>query len=173
MKFKFTDTVGTIKEVSSHVEKDAVLIDSVVNDIVSPYSEDLDNYVALIRAALSNGEVKPTDSQLEDFCINLSTLLYFISGKCETIGIRDDISKAIWKEVYNKARNDGTGTVADKNSFAELQAQKEQLTNICYSRAYKVLKAKTEAAQELLSSCKKVLSNRMKEYELTHVSFNK
>ena len=173
MKFKITDTVGTVKEVSNQVEEDSALIDKVVSDIVSPYSRDLDAYVEMISATLRNGEVKPTDSELEDFCINLSTLLYFISGRCENLGIRDDVSKAIWKEVYNKARNDGSGTVADKNSFAELQAQKEQLTNICYSRAYKVLKAKTEAAQELLSSCKKVLSNRMKEYELTHIAVNR
>ena len=61
------------------------------------------------------------------------------------------------------------GTVADKDALAELSAQQEQITNICYNRAYKILKAKVENAQELLGSCKKVLTRRMSEFELTRI----
>ena len=83
-----------------------------------------------------------------------------------------DISKAIYKEVYNTNRDSIKGTVADKNSLAELASQQEYLTNICYSRAYKIMKAKVENAQELLASCKKVLSHRMQEMELTKLGGN-
>ena len=62
-----------------------------------------------------------------------------------------------------------TGTVADKDSLAELYSQQEQITNVCYNRAYKIMRSKIENAQELLSSCKKVLSRRMSEFELTHM----
>ena len=37
-------------------------------------------------------------------------------------------------------------------------------------RAFKIMKSKVENAQELLGSCKKVLSRRMNEYNLTHMT---
>lgn len=155
-----------------HVEDNSKTVDGIVNDIIRPYCADLDKYVAFIRECLKDGEHPPTNAELEDFCLNLSTQIYFASGMCEQLGVRDDISKAVYKEMYNTSRDGAGGTVADKNSFAELQSQQEQLVSICYSRAYKTLKAKVDAAQELLSSVKKVLSHRMQEMELTHMTSN-
>ena len=165
---KVADVVSTIK---NKVEKASVNVDEIVDGIIKPYCKDLDKYVRFIAECLRDGEKPPTTAELEDFCLNLSTDIYFASGMCEQLGVRDDISKAIWKEMYNTARdNNATGTVADKNTQAELQSQHEQLVNVCYSRAYKTMKAKVDAAQELLSSCKKVLSHRMQEEQLTHLS---
>ena len=102
--------------------------------------------------------------------MNLSTYIYFAGGMCEQLGIRDDISKSLWKEIYHTKRNElERGTVADKDSLAELASQQEQLTNICYNRAYRIMKSKVENAQELMSSCKKVLSRRLAEIELTRL----
>ena len=163
-------TADQLKEKSKSVEANSELMDEVVNSIVEPYCKDLDKYVKFIRTCLQDGEKMPTNEELDDFCMNLSTLIYFASAMCERIGIRDDISKAIYKEVYHSKRSElEHGTVADKNSLAELQAQNEQLTSICYARAYKIMKAKVESAQELLGSCKKVLSRRMSEQELTRI----
>ena len=153
-----------------HVEDNSKLIDNIVNEIITPYCGDLDRYVSFIRDCLKDGENPPTNSELEDMCLNLSTQIYFAGGFCEQLGIRDDISKAVYKETYNTSRDGAGGTVQDKNSFAELQSQQEQLVSICYTRAYKTLKAKVEAAQELMSSCKKVLSHRMQEEQLTNMS---
>jgi len=102
--------------------------------------------------------------------MNLSTLIYFAGGMCEQLGIRDDISRSLYKEVYHTARSaQNSGTIADKDSVAELMSQQEQVINICYNRAYKIMKSKVENAQELLGSCKKVLSRRMSEQELTRM----
>ena len=159
-----------VKEIKLHVEKNSETIESIVNDIIRPYCKDLDQYVEFIGDCLKAGENPPTDSELDDFCLNLSTYIYFAGGMCEQLGIRDDISKAVWKETYHSARSDlERGTVADKDSLAELSSQQEQLTNICYNRAYKIMKSKVENAQELLQSCKKVLSRRMQEQELTRI----
>lgn len=155
-----------------HVEDNSKVIDGIVNDIIQPYCGDLDKYVRFIRECLKDGENPPSDSELEDFCLNLSTQIYFASGMCEQLGVRDDISRAVYKETYNNSHSGATGTIADKNSTAELASQQEQLVNICYARAYKILKAKVDSAQELLSSCKKVLSKRMQEWELTRMSSN-
>lgn len=165
--------IDKVKNIRLHVEDNSQTIDDIVSEIINPYCESLDKYVQFIGECLKDGDNPPTNSELEDFCLNLSTYIYFAGGMCEQLGIRDDISKAVWKETYNTARSGQEhGTVADKDSFAELSAQQEQLTNICYNRAYRTLKAKIDAAQELLSSCKKALSHRMQEIELTKLAGN-
>lgn len=162
--------IDKLNQIKLHVEDNSKLIDEVVNEIIKPYSSDLDNYVLFIKECLADGQNPPTDEELDDWCMNLSTYLYFAGGMQEQLGIRDDISKAVWKEMYNTRRNElDKGTVDDKNSVAELASQQEQLTNICYSRAYKIMKAKVENAQELLGSCKKVLTRRMNEQSLTRL----
>ncbi len=153
------------------VEEDYNQLNGIINEIIEPYCESLDRYVEFIRECLKDGEEPPTTSELEDWCLNLSTYIYFAGGMAEQLGIKDDISKAIYKEVYNNYRqsNEIKGTIADKNSLAELASQQEYLTNVCYSRAYKMMKSKVENAQELLQSAKKVLSHRMQEEELTRI----
>lgn len=157
-------------EIQKRVEDNSNQLQEIVDSIVKPYSRDLDKYITFVKECLSDQEYPPTDEDLEDFCMNLSTYIYFAGAMCEQLGIKDDISKAIWKEVYNKNRDSEVkGTVADKNTIAELASQQEYLVNVCYQRAYKILKSKVENAQELLQSCKKVLSRRMQEQSLTQI----
>jgi hypothetical protein len=152
------------------VEDHSEVLSNIVNEIIEPYCKDLDRYVLFIKECLKDGETPPTNDELDDFCMNLSTLIYFAGGMCEQLGIRDDISKAVYREVYNDARSAlSEGTIADKDSIAELQSQQEQITSVCYNRAYRIVKAKVDAAQELLASCKKVLTRRTQEWELTHL----
>lgn len=159
-----------IAKTQTKVEEHSDTINKLVEEVVKPYCKDLDKYIQFIRNCLKDGENPPTDDELDDFVLNLSTLIYWASGACEQLGIRDDISKAVYKEIYHTKRNElSSGTVADKDSVAELESIQEQITNIVYNRAYKTMKAKVENAQELLSSCKKVLSHRMQEQELTRI----
>ena len=161
------DIVDT-EDTQSSVEVNSKTITDIVDNIIKPYSDDLDRYVLFIKDCLKDGEHPPTDEELDDFCLNLSTLIYFAGGMCEYLGIKDDISKALYKEMYHESRAKlERGTVADKDSLAELASQKESLVNVCYNRAFKLMKSKVENSQELLSSCKKVLSRRMQEYTLT------
>lgn len=156
--------------IQMRVENHSDVLSSIVNEIIEPYCKDLDRYVLFIKECLHDGETPPTNDELDDFCLNLSTLIYFAGGMCEQLGIRDDISKAVYKEVYNNARSSLTdGTVADKDSLADLQSQQEQITSVCYTRAYRLVKAKVDAAQELLASCKKVLTRRVQEVELSRM----
>lgn len=160
----------TIDNLRVPVEEKSGVIDDVINAIISKYCGELDNYVEFIHSILADSANPPTNDELDDFCMNLATLIYFAGSMCEQIGIRDDISRAVYKEVYNTSRNaQEKGTVADKDTAAELQSQPAQIVNICYNRAYKIMKAKVDNAQELLGSCKKVVSRRMSELELTHL----
>lgn len=173
-KIRMTDIdVETVKKVQNTVDVNSQTIIEIVDNIIKPYCEGLDRYVLFIKDCLKDGENPPTNDELDDFCLNLSTQIYFAGSMCEQLGIRDDISRAVYKEVYHTTRADlEGGTVSDKDSLAELQSQQEQITSICYSRAYKMMRAKVDSAQELLSSCKKVLSRRMAEYELSRIARN-
>lgn len=162
--------LNKISATQEKVEENSRIIDDLVNQVIKPYCKDLDKYVSFIRDLLKDGENPPTDFELDDIVLNLSTYIYWASGACEQLGIRDDISKAVYKEIYHTKRSEvSTGTVADKDSIAELESIQEQITNIVYNRSYKIMKSKVENAQELLSSCKKVLSHRMQEQELTRI----
>ena len=162
-----------IETIKSKVEEDSRVIDKIVLDIIKPYVKDLDNYVMFIKDCLKDGENPMTTAELEDVVMNLSTYIYFASGACEQLGIRDDIAKAVYKEIYHSKRSELVhGTVADKDSIAELESMQEQITSVAYNRAYKTMKAKVENAQELLSSAKKALSHRISEMELTRIGGN-
>ena len=159
--------IGSIK---LHVEHNSKQMDEIVNDIIATYVDELDKYVLHIDERLCQKDNPPTDAELETFCLNLSTLIYFAGGMCEQLGLRSSFATAVYKEMYNTCR-DGltTGTIADKNTLAELQSQQEQLVDIAYKSAYKIVKSKVDNAQELLSSCKKAISRRMQEQQLTNL----
>ncbi|MBR3644924.1 MAG: hypothetical protein IKN54_00755 [Lachnospiraceae bacterium] len=171
MKFNLTDEESDeILDIEEDVEEKSKVIDTIVEGIISPYCKDLDKYVFFIKDCLKDGENPPTTDELDDFCLNLSTYIYFAGGMCEQLGIRDDITKAVYKEMYHTARaSQEKGTVADKDSLAELASQEQFIVSSSYTRAYKTMKAKVENAQELLSSVKKVLSHRIQEMELTRI----
>ncbi len=171
MRFNLTeDVLRNISDTQDNVETYSESIDKIVNDIIQPYCKDLDKYVSFIKDCLKDGENPPTTDELDDFCLNLSTYIYFAGGMCEQLGIRDDIAKAVYKEMYHTARaSQDKGTVADKDSLAELASQEQFIVSSSYTRAYKTMKSKVENAQELLGSVKKVLSRRMSEMELTRI----
>ena len=171
MKFNITDeNASSLTKIQENIESNAGALDRIVDEIISPYCRDLDKYVRFIKDCLKDGERPPTNEELDDFCMNLSTYIYFAGGTCEYLGIRDDIAKAVYKEMYHTARaSQDTGTVADKDSLAELASQEEYIVSAAYNRAYRCMKTKVENAQELLSSCKKVLTRRISEFETTRI----
>ena len=159
--------------VKNSVENNSSQIQEIVEGIIKPYCKDLDNYVDFIKSILADGENPPTSQELDDFCMNLSVYIYYASGMQEQLGIKDDIARAIYKEMYHSSRDSiDKGTVADKDSLAELASQQEYLVSVCYKRAYNIIKAKVSAAQEMLASVKKVISRRMQEVEITHIGGN-
>ena len=137
MKFNITDeNANSLTKIQENIESNAGALDTIVNDIIAPYCRDLDKYVGFIKECLKDGENPPTNEELDDFCMNLSTYIYFAGGTCEYLGIRDDIAKAVYKEMYHTARaSQSSGTVADKDSLAELASQEEYIVSAAYNRA--------------------------------------
>lgn len=161
------------QELMNKVEENSHILESTIKDITEAYSGELDDYMEFVRGILRNDEQPPTDVELDDFALNLSTLIYFTGVGAEQMGIRDDLSRAAYKEAFNVARSLlDKGTVADKNTQAEIDAAAERVVNIVYSKAYKILKSKVESAQEVLASVKKVMSRRINESEISRIQMN-
>jgi hypothetical protein len=163
-----------IEEILTKVDVDSAKIQEIVDNIVKPYVEDLDNYVDFIRSILEDGNNPPTAVELDDFIMNLSVFIYYASSMQEQLGIKDDIARAVYKEMYHTSRDSlEKGTVSDKDSLAELASQQEALVSVCYKRAYSIVRAKVTAAQEIMSSVKKIISRRMSEAEITRIGGNR
>lgn len=162
------------EDLLAKVEENAQVLEKTIKEITDPYSAELDDYMIFVRGILRNDEQPPTDVELDDFAMRISTLIYFTSVGCEQMGVRDDLSRASYKEAYNVARSLlNKGTVADKNMQAEIDAQAEHIVNIVYNKAYKILKAKVESAQEVLASVKKVMGRRQTEMEVSSMQVNR
>lgn len=160
---------GKVAELQARIEHNGNIIDKIVDKLVSDYCYELDAYIDFIKGILDS-DTPPTDTELDDFALNIPVRLYFAGEGQEALGIKEDVAKAVRQELYNVTFDNATGTVADKTAVAELATQTETITHIAYSRAYKKIKARCEMANEVLQSVKKVITRRTTEYEMTRVA---
>ena len=156
-----------MQAVSERVDGLSKEVIDMADQIANTVCADLDDYMRGIDEILTSQDHPVADSQLDDFVLNLSSILYLVSDAQENLGIKEDVSRAIQREVYNRVREKAQGTVADKDTAAELQCQEESITTIVYARAYKKVKLRVEAATEMVNSVKKVMSRRVAEMELS------
>lgn len=159
-------TRDDINNIIDRVEGNSGTINEVVDSIVADYCKPLDDYMQIIDEILREGN-EIADYELDDFALNLPSLIYFACSAQESLGVKEDVSKAIRSEVYNKVREKSQGTVADKDSVADLASQQETVVVIIYQRAYKKVKARIEAAYEMLNSVKKVMTRRIAQYGIS------
>lgn len=153
--------------IMENVDKSSDIIQELSNDMVIRYCDELDNQLLLIRQEMDDAGYLD-DETLERRIIELANTLYFTGSAQEDLGIKEDTCKMIRQEVYSKARENASGTVADKTAQAELIAQQETITLAIYSRAYKKVKLRMDAGYEMLNSIKKVMNKRITEMELSN-----
>ena len=149
------------------IDNNSELLDSVVNGLVDKYCSDLDKLMKDAKNIINDVENPITNDELDSFIMRLSTTLYFTGEAQESLGIKEDIARAVEREVYNRAHSEAKGTVSDKDVAAQIASQQEFVTLTAISRAYKKIKLRMDCGLELLSSFKKVVSRRMLEMELT------
>ena len=162
--------MGTNKEsakvLDDEISRKSKVIEDVVYEIVKEYTAPLDDIMNTCRT-IFNSQEKVTNIELEDLLTQLPSALYFVNEGQELVGIKEDISKMIKTENYNQARANAKGTVADKNTEAEMAVMLEELNRVIYQRAYKMIRSKVEMGQEMIASLKRVFDARMKDYELS------
>lgn len=154
-------SVNKLKDNLDKIDELYEKVDDIVEEIVHPICGDLDNYMKSIDNDLVKGDLGNED--LQELVMNLPSLLYMISSKREKLHLKENISKAVYKNVYSKARNEIKGTVADKDAYAITEATMEALSVIIYDHVVDIIKTKEENAQEMLNSAKKVLTFRLGE----------
>ena len=159
-----------IELLQDRINNNSKLINDLTNKLVADYCKQLDNYVRFVQRLLQDNNHPPTAIELDDIVMNLPVLLYFAGEAQENLGIKTDVAKAVKQEKYNEVYKElQKGTISDKTSKAELAVQSEEVTRIIYDRAYKIVKEKMNAAYELLSSCKKVITRRISENQLSNI----
>lgn len=139
----------------------------MVTSIVDSVCGDLDSYMVIIDNVLKEHDQPVTDEELEDFIMNLTSILYFVSDKQEHLGVEEDVAKAVHRDVFNRVREKAQGTVSDKDTAADLASQNEAVIYIVKSRAYKIIKAKAEMGLEMVNTLKKVITRRIAELGIT------
>lgn len=158
-----------IHEVMNKVEKNSAKVEKLIDELVDKYCHQLDELVSMFKEILHDKDNPITEEELDEICLKLPTYLYFIGEAQERFGVKEDIAKSVKMELYNEIHQRTKGTIADKQAASEAATLEEDIVYQAYKRSYKRIKQKLEAAYELLSSIKKVISRRMGEAELSNV----
>lgn len=154
-------------------------VESIVDKVVSSYTDSLTQIMMDIDDNIVKVE-NPSTDVIEKYFLMLSNALYFVSERTERVGIYDDVSKLAFQEAYNNAyltslsKNDGISgakkpTVAESTAEAENNTIEEATINMLYSRAYKMIKSKIDAAQTMVNTLSKIMSRRIQEFGLSYV----
>lgn len=164
-----------IESVFEQTDNSAKMFTEMSEKVVTAYTQDLDKLMNTIKAKAVDEVV--SDTLLEGFIMELSNLLYFMGDRLESVGIKDDVTKLSAKEVYNRSYMDNISnvtdtkkkpTVAELTALAENDSRYQTVVNTIYSRTYRQIKFKIDAAYEMLSSLRKIVSKRMQEHQLDY-----
>ena len=169
--------INKINESMSYTKDNVSLINSMVTQVVSEYSEDLDKVMKNIMSEIIGVEL-PAIVTVEKYFVELSGVLYFMCSEIEKLGVYDSLSKLKAQETYNNSylnssipTQTGPGTkkktVAEITAIAENDSSYDRTVNDIYNRAYKILKSKVSAAETMISTLSKVMNHRMQESQLT------
>ena len=164
-------------------KENVAYINDISDKVVKSYTGLLDD---LMRDIYNDVVMKPnaSDAVLEQAFLKLTNTLYFMGEKLEKLGLHDDISKAQFKEAYNKAYleaqtsgalSSNKPTVAMLTIAAENGSVNETVVNAIYARSYKIFKFKVDSGFEMVKTLAKIISKRMTENQLqdTPNSFKK
>ena len=165
----------------NEAEVSFVSINEVSEKIMSSYSQSLEEVMKKIYVNIIQTEGNYNPRLLDQYCLELTNILYFMQGNLETIGLKDDISKALAQETYNNAylnsqikdagKNNKT-TVAELTALAQEESKQESIVNFIYSRCYKLLKQKIDAGYEMVGTLRKIITKNIQEMQLSKFDNN-
>lgn len=150
---------------NQEISENSKLIEDIAFNISKEFTQELDKVMGICKSIFQSKD-KITNQEIEDLLAQLPSILYFVNEGQEAVGIKQDIAEMTRKTNYNIAREKANGTIADKNTTAEGQVINEAINEIIYQRAYKLIRAKIEMAQEMVNSLKRIFDARMMEYQI-------
>lgn len=159
-----------LDELVKTVEENVEYYISISDKIIESYTKDFDVLMSDLKRDIIEND--PTDLLLEKYVLELNNMLYFLSDKIESVGIKDDLSKMAAKEVFNTTylesrekdieRKNKT-TVAELTAMAEDASKYETILNSIYSRVYKQIKLKMDAGYDMVNTIRKIITRRMQD----------
>ena len=158
-----------IKSLDDIVKKHTFVLNDIVSDIIEDSTRDIDDVIYRINRRLRNISTVPTEI-LEECVLELSICVYYTSQTLEEMGIRYDVSKALYKDVFDSHYNDIDGTINDKTAYSQSKSIKQDIEKSINERAYRRIKNKIDIATELIAVIKKVISRRISEFELSKLN---
>ena len=161
-----------LEECNDLLDKAESIIGNNIVVEVTNLTSELDELINIMHKKVTKDEYEISDKELEKLIIRLPILIYELNNLLMRVGIREDLSKIIKQTNFNSAFMMQSGTIADKKSGAELLVKEETLLETTWKRSEKIISQKIDIANELLSSCKKILSKRMAEYQLIRQNYN-
>lgn len=167
-----------IDTIIENVEMQAEYINRIVEVTTQSYTSELDKCMEEVSKELMDNPNPPMQN-LEKHFLNLSNAIYFVAEKTEKIGILDGVSKVMAREIYNNAYLESQSisndkgkkpTVGESTAKAENESLENNIVNEIYSRAYKIVKTKVDAANTMISTISKIISRRMSEVQFSVVN---
>jgi len=166
-----------VKENVGKTDENSKYFNEMCNDVVHAYCEALDNLMLDIHVDCVQ-EKFPAMSTLQSYYMELMNMIYFMTDKLEAVGVKADMALSAQKEVYSKsciassAEKDEKGksksTVAETQAFASMASQYESVVASVYDHAYKIVKGKVEAAQDMGNCLRRIIASRTEEMRLSY-----
>ena len=159
----------TLDTAVQKTEDTVVYFENIVSQITNFYTKEITEIMENIKSVCDNIATVDT-SVIETTLVRLTNSIYFMGTNIEALGIRNDISEALYKEVYNKEYLDQQNLERDKKltqatlqALAENKSMYENLVNSIYERAYKNVKFRIDSASDMARVLSKMLTKRINE----------
>ena len=163
-----------LKEILKNMNEDNQKISGEIKKIVSKYAGGLDLLIEKIREEVrldSGGSIEDIPSSIiENYCYEITSLLYYCYTGLEEIGIRLDAIVNEKKKKYNDAFLQATGTAQDRKAQAEIAIHEYHTIENIYKRSYNVLRGKMDSAEKMYTAFKKTMSKRISESDFDRSS---
>lgn len=153
------------ENVMNHIE-DAKDYLELVDKLVTPQTVSLDKLVAVVLDEINQPDYMIDIDNIQAYYLKLSSELYLMVDKLKQFEIYSSLAKRSESESYNNAylqesvSADKKPTVAELQIKAEAKSKKEALVNTVYASAFKTMKSKVDAANNLADSLKNILKLR-------------
>lgn len=173
--FLYDVDIDKVQSLMKDVQENSTYFNDIANKIVDEYSRHLDELMKKIYQDIVTDSSQVSDDQLERYCLELTSLLYFMGEKLQHIGTLNDLSEATRQQVYNNAylnnqikdvdRKNKT-TVAENQAVASQESKYESVIADIYNRCHTSIKYKIDAGNKMVDVLKKIISKRMLQIQI-------
>lgn len=154
------------QDMINHMEESIDYVE-LVNKLTYNQLKDLNELVGEITTWLKQPEYNLSIDMLEIYYLKLTTELYIIADTLKDFEIYSSLAKSKSSEMYNHAYlsesmliKDKKPTIVELQLKAESKSKKESTINILYSSAFKDIKNKIEAGNNIADALKNIIKSK-------------